>query len=190
MKQFIATAALMSFISASTLASAGPIFTCDISTKWLSLPCERAANVATHGSLDLYVMGYGYHFNRAEPESKHPLNAKSYGGGIGKHWTDGNGNEDLLFSFVFLDSHDHVEPVVGYARQWFTPSVLGGLAIGGGFAAVITARSDVLHYTPVPVVLPVASLRLNKASLMATFFPRIGNVATSSVVLVWARYEF
>lgn len=173
-----------------SLSYGSPVFSCDVGAEWVRSFCERAARVANHGTWDAYVLGYGYHFDRAKPEQVDPMNARSYGAGAGKHWTDAAGNEDLLFAFAFLDSHDHVEPVAGYARQWFTRPWLGGLQFGAGFAAAITARNDVLHYVPVPVVAPVASLRYRRASLMATVMPRFGKVASASVVLTWARYEF
>ncbi|WP_207004319.1 hypothetical protein [Trinickia mobilis] len=95
--------------------------------------------VATEGTWDLYITGYGWHIGGYTGESKAALNADSWGAGAGKHWTDEDGNEDILFAFVFRDSHDHPEPIGGYARQWYTPSVPGGLSLGGGFAG-LTAR--------------------------------------------------
>lgn len=177
------------FLSAS-LSYGSPVFTCDIHTSWVRSFCERAARVSDQGTWDVYVLGYGYHFDRTKSEQVDPMNSRSYGAGFGKHWTDASGNEDLLFAFAFLDSHDHVEPVAGYARQWYTRPVLGGLSLGAGFAAGFTARDDVLHYVPVPIVAPVASLRYRRASIMATVIPRFGGIASASVVLTWARYEF
>jgi hypothetical protein len=114
--------------------------------------------------------------------------------GVGKHWTDESGNEDILFAFafafVFRDSHDHPEPIGGYARQWYTPPVLGGLALGGGYFAGLTARDDILSYFPVPLALPVASLRYGKASAMGTVVPRIPGVNKGNVGFFWGRYEF
>jgi len=177
-------------LSTASFSYGAPVFTCDVGASWLRSFCERAARVSDQGTWDVYLLGYGYHFQRTKSPQVDPLNARSYGAGVGKHWTDASGNEDLLFAFAFLDSHDHVEPVAGYARQWFTPPVLGGLSLGGGFAAGITARDDILHYIPVPIVAPVASLRYRRASLMATFIPRFGGIASASVVLTWLRVEF
>src|SRR6202035_3339011 len=101
--------------------------------------------------------------------------------GVGKHWTDANGDEDILFAVTFSDSHKQVEPIVGFARQWFTNPVLGGLSAGGGFFAGFTARQDIAHYLPVPLVLPIASLRYRKASVMATLLPRLPGINAGDV---------
>ncbi|WP_240702465.1 hypothetical protein [Trinickia terrae] len=63
-------------------------------------------------------------------ESRATLNADSWGARAGRHWTDENGNEDILFAFVFRDSHDHPEPIGGYARQWYMPPVPLALPAG------------------------------------------------------------
>ncbi|HEY1609817.1 MAG TPA: antimicrobial peptide resistance and lipid A acylation PagP [Paraburkholderia sp.] len=190
MKSILRPCVAAGLLSTASFSYGSPVFTCDTDTSWLKSACERTGRVADQGSWDLYLFGYGYHFDRQKTEQEDPLNARSYGAGAGKHWTDASGNQDLLFAFAFLDSHDHVEPVVGYARQWYTPPVLGGLSLGAGFAAGITARDDILHYIPVPIAAPVASLRYRRASIMATVIPRFGGIASASVVLTWVRFEF
>lgn len=152
--------------------------------------CRRVARVATAGSWDLYLTGYAWHIDGYSDEQRHALNAKSWGGGAGKHWTDERGNEDILFAFVFLDSHVRPEPIGGYARQWFTPPVLGGLSVGGGFFAGFTARKDVMSYLPVPLALPVASVRYRRASVMGAFIPHIPGANKGDVAFFWVRYEF
>lgn len=174
----------------ASLSYGSTTFTCDVDTSWVRSLCERAARTADQGTWDLYVFGYGFHFDRTKSEQVDPLNARSYGFGMGKHWAESSRSEDLLFAFAFLDSHDHIEPVVGYAHQWFTPPVLGGLQLGAGIAAGVTARNDILHYIPVPIAAPVVSLRYRRASIMATVIPRFGNIASASVVLTWLRVEF
>jgi hypothetical protein len=162
---------------------------CDYKRDWLSAACERVMRVAREGTWDVYVTGYGWHIDGFDGR-RHELNPWSYGGGAGKHWTDANGNEDVLFALAFSDSHHNVEPIGGYARQWYTKPVLGGLQAGGGYFVGITARSDVAHYLPVPIALPIGSVRYKKASLMGTFIPRIPGLNDGDVAFFWGRYEF
>ena len=163
---------------------------CTFSSDFLQQSCQRVARVANDGTWDLYVTGYAWHIDGYGGERRKTLNQNAWGGGIGKHWTDENGNQDLLFAFAFMDSHDHIEPIAGYARQWFTPSVLGGLSIGGGFMAAITARNDVLHYVPFPLAAPVASIRYRRASVMGTFIPHVGQLNAGNLLFITGRYEF
>jgi hypothetical protein len=160
---------------------------CDYQHEWMSSACERVMRVAHDGTWDLYLTGYGWHIDGYDDEK---LNANSWGGGAGKHWTDANGNQDILFAFAFLDSHKNIQPIGGYARQWFTKPVLGGLSLGGGYFAGFTARSDIAHYLPLPLALPIGSLRYQRASIMATFIPRIPGINKGDVAFFWTRYEF
>lgn len=163
---------------------------CGEGQAWYAAGCRRVVRAATDGSWDLYLTGYGWHIDGYSDSHRAALNARSWGGGAGKHWTDANGNEDIVFAFVFLDSHDHLEPIGGYARQWYTTPVLGGLSLGGGYFVGATARDDVAHYVPLPIALPVASLRYRKLSAMGTFIPRLGGLNKGDVAFFWARYEF
>ncbi|CCD35859.1 Lipid A acylation protein PagP,palmitoyltransferase [Candidatus Paraburkholderia kirkii UZHbot1] len=125
--------------------------------------------VANDGTWDLYLTGYGWHIDGYDDSSN--LNANSWGDGAGKHWTDANGNQDILFAFAFLDSHKNIQPI-------------------GGYFAGFTARSDVAHYLPVPLALPIGSVRYQRASVMATFIPRIPGINKGDVAFFWGRYEF
>lgn len=163
---------------------------CGAGDGWYATGCRRVMRVADDGSWDLYLTGYGWHIDGYTDSHRASLNARSWGGGAGKHWTDANGNEDILFAFVFLDSHDHPEPIGGYARQWYTEPVLGGLSLGGGYFLGLTARDDVASYLPLPLALPVASVRYRRLSAMGTFIPRLGGLNKGDVAFFWARYEF
>jgi palmitoyl transferase len=152
--------------------------------------CRRATRVVQQGSWDLYLTGYGWHIDGYTSSYRTSLNARSWGGGAGKHWTDAGGAEDIVFAFVFLDSHDRLEPIGGYARQWYTRPVLGSLSLGGGYFIGVTARDDVLHYAPLPLALPIASIRYRKLSAMGTLIPRLGGLNKGDVAFFWMRYEF
>ncbi len=152
---------------------------------------EHVTKPYTQGSWDIYLLGYGWHSPAGySEERRQELNTWSYGAGAGKRWSDANGNEDLLYAFAFLDSHKKVEPIAGYARQWFTAPIGGVLSLGAGFTLAITAREDILHYFPLPIALPIISAKIKNASLMATVVPRIGSINRGTTVLAWARYSF
>ncbi|MGG1944461.1 antimicrobial peptide resistance and lipid A acylation PagP [Trinickia sp. NRRL B-1857] len=163
---------------------------CGDSDGFYAAHCRRVVRVVGEGSWDLYLTGYGWHIDGYTSSYRASLNARSWGGGAGKHWTDARGDEDIVFAFVFLDSHDHLEPIGGYARQWYTRPVLGGLSLGGGYFIGVTARDDVLHYAPLPLALPIASIRYRKLSAMGTLIPRLGGLNKGDVAFFWMRYAF
>lgn len=164
---------------------------CGASEGWIDSACRRVSHVSDDGAWDAYFTGYGWHFSGYGGAARRAeLNARSWGGGVGKHITDARGNEEIVFGMAFLDSHSHVQPIAGYARQWYTREV-AGMALGGGYFAGATARADILHYVPIPIVLPVGSLRFGKkASLMATLIPRIPGLNDGHVAFFWGRYSF
>jgi palmitoyl transferase len=188
MKKTLVKAAVIAIVVAPALIAKVGDAACNYSWNWMASACERVTRVAHDGTMDLYLTGYGWHIDGYDNASH--LNSNSWGGGAGKHWTDANGNEDILFAMAFSDSHKHVEPIAGYARQWFTNPLLGGLPLGGGFFAGITARDDFAHYLPVPLVLPIGSVRYRQTSIMATFIPRLPSANKGDVAFFWGRYEF
>src|SRR5579871_5043724 len=78
-----------------------------LGSQFIQSACAQIAKPYEDGSWDLYVTGYTWHTG-ATFRGKH-LNAEAYGGGLGKHWTDENGHQDLLYAFAFLDSHKDIE---------------------------------------------------------------------------------
>jgi len=51
-------------------------------------------------------------------------------------------------------------------------------------------HQDIAHYVPVPLLLPMASVRYRKASIMATLLPRLPGINVGDVAFFWGRYEF
>lgn len=188
MKTKLLKAVMVSMLCAPLAARADDSKECDFKRDWMSSACQRVMRVVHDGTWDLYVTGYGWHIDGFNDRSE--LNPWSYGGGAGKHWIDANGNEDILFAFAFSDSHHNFEPIGGYARQWYTKPVLGGLQAGGGFFVGVTARSDIGHYVPLPLALPIGSVRYRRASVMATIIPHIPGLNDGDVAFFWGRYEF
>ncbi len=154
----------------------------DSSPAWQSSVVGHVVQPYQDGSWDVYLTGCNWHTGATFSKTK--LNAKGFGGGMGKHWSDASGHQDMLYAFAFSDSYKHVQPVIGYARQWFTKP-MGPLSFGAGFTVGFTARSDMFHYLPLPMALPVFSMRVNKLSLMSTVIPR----RRGALGLIVARYE-
>ncbi|MCX8565549.1 MAG: palmitoyl transferase [Glomeribacter sp. 1016415] len=145
--------------------------------------CQHIVKPYQEGSWDIYLTGYAWHAGATF--SGKELNSRAYGGGVGKHWVDAKGHEDLLYAFAFIDSYKQLQPTVGYARQWFTKPI-GPILLGGGFTVGLTGREDIFRYLPLPVLLPIGSVRFKKFSLMSTAIPR----RKGALGLVWVRYQF
>ncbi len=151
---------------------------------------EHIMHTAREGASDLYISGYVWHApDGYTREDRQRLNARAYGGGFGKRRVNEHGHEESVYALVFLDSHDTPQPIAGYARQWFTPLIASSVSFGAGYTVALSARSDA-YYIPFPLVLPVATVRLNRFSLMTTGLPRIRWAVNikGSVLFVWGRY--
>ncbi len=152
---------------------------------------EHVLRPYEQGQWDIYMLGYGWHSpDGYSHQHRKELNQWSYGAGAGRRWVDENGHEDLLYAFAFLDSHKKIEPIAGYGRQWLTHPIGGMLSLGAGFTVAVTARADILHYVPFPIILPVVSAKVHRASLMAVILPRLGSISKGTTVLAWGRYSF
>jgi len=58
-------------------------------------------------------------------------------------------------------------------------------------ATFIVQRPDIASGVPIPVILPVASLKYRKATLMATYIPTVNNgINNGSVLFGFARFGF
>lgn len=112
-------------------------------------------------------------------------NEQPWGIGFGKHRYDAAGNWHALYAMAFLESHNDVEPIAGYAFQkiW-RPAA--GWRLGAGFTAGVTLRSD-YHYLPIPVLLPLASLEYGRLAIQSTYIP--GGHGNGNVLFTWLRWE-
>ncbi|WP_432722103.1 phospholipid:lipid A palmitoyltransferase [Jeongeupia wiesaeckerbachi] len=185
MKRWLATAA-------TTLALASPAQAdCGNMGEWLGSACSHVNKIADEGSWDLYLTGYTWHDPHTWTDEKlEELNAKAWGGGLGKRLVDENGNQDLLYGMVFSDSHEDPQLMLGYAKVWYWPST-SIVSVGAGYTVGLTSRADILNRIPFPYILPVLSLRVWRASLMGTFIPSLNSGLNSgNVGFVFGRYEF
>jgi palmitoyl transferase len=88
---------------------------------------------------------------------------------------------------AFRDSHYKPEYQVGYNWQHYW----GGedLKVGLGYTVFLFARADMLNYTPLPAILPLASLRYSRFEVMGTFVPGFGN-ANGNIAFFFGRLDF
>lgn len=130
-----------------------------------------------HG--DLYVPFYAWH-NRLYYDSDKIscYNEFPWGTGFGKSIWDERGNWQGLYAMVFLDSHKDVQPMAGYGYL-LTAHPTENSGVGLGFTLMMTARSDIMNYTPFPGILPLASIYYKNVMVLGAYVPgtrNIGNV--------------
>ena len=153
--------------------------------------CTKAAAAWDHGDNELIVTGYAYHLRSTYTEEKlKELNEHAWGGGWGRTITDPDGDTHTLFLFGFHESHNKVQWNLGYLYStYWGPQ--DGLQGGLGIAPFIVQRPDIASGIPIPVVLPIASLKYRKATLMFTYIPTVNNgINNGSVAFVFGRYAF
>lgn len=136
---------------------------------------DYARRILDEGDNVLYLSGYAYHDRGTySPEKIAEFNEAAWGAGFGRTLIDDKGNSNALFALAFLDSHSDVQAQVGYAREWrwhFAEHA----AVGAGFVAMLVSRADMFNNFPFPVILPLASIEVNRVALMATYIPKLSS---------------
>lgn len=146
---------------------------------WLRPACQYFVQLWTKGTTERYLSGYAWHNRYMYSRDRiKTYNELAWGGGLGKGLFDKDGDLHSLYALAFLDSHQNIEPVIGYS---FLKTIhFGNYAyVGGGFAVLVTSRPDIFHYTPIPGLLPWVSVSYRRVSLCATYIPgkkNVGNV--------------
>jgi len=156
--------------------------------EWVNKGCRRVVDTYSNGSNELLVSGYAWHMpwtwtadRRAEE------NENAWGAGWARSVEQPDGDTESVFFLVFQDSHRNAQFNLGYS--WTTywgerENVQPGL----GFTAMIIQRPDIASGVPVPVVLPLFTLRYQKVELLTTFIPTLGGgVNHGSVLYVFGR---
>ncbi|ATM95435.1 palmitoyl transferase [Yersinia frederiksenii] len=115
-------------------------------------------------------------------------NERPWGIGYGKYRYDEDNNWHAVYAMAFMDSHNEVEPIIGYGYQkMWIPGEMDGWRFGIGFTASITARHE-YHYIPIPLPLPLLSIEYNKFALQTTYIP--GTYNNGNVLFTWMRWQF
>jgi lipid IVA palmitoyltransferase len=144
------------------------------------------------GDTMLYLSGYAYHLRGVySEEDLKDTNEEAWGGGIGKVLIDEKNRAHELFLFASLDSHNHMQVLSGYMKQW-RHSFTDRLSAGAGFMVFIMSRPDIFHGIPFPGMLPVAIIEFRPFALLATYIPTVNKNTTGkgNVLFVFGRINF
>lgn len=161
---------------------------CGESSGWLDKSCRRVSQIWSEGQTDIYIPGYAYHLRSMYSAEKiASFNEHAWGFGMGKSIVDEDGDWQGLYAMAFLDSHNDVEPIAGYAYQKMLP-LSENWQVGGGFTAFLTSRSDTLKNFPVPGALPLVSLQYRQAALMMSYMP--GSKGNGNILFFFTRFRY
>ena len=107
-----------------------------------------------------------------------------FGLGVGRGRYDDKGDWRGVYVMGFQDSHFKPEWIVGYG--WKTHWQIGAESrVGLGYTAGVTTRTDYGNYTPVPLLLPIATLEYRNFSVEGAWVP--GGRHYGNVVLFWLK---
>lgn len=153
--------------------------------------------IATEGRWDISLTGYAYHSKNTYTDGQlQQLNAKAWGGGIGKIIRTESGNDESIYAMVFRDSSRHLQWSAGYSYQWIFPVTSTGLEVGAGLTAGVISRKDCFNRIPFPALLPLASIGSKDIKLMATYVPPIsiskgnGKKSKGNLALLFIKFAF
>lgn len=139
--------------------------------RWYDRAYQRLETTWREGKPELYLPLHTTHLRFAYSREKiESYNEDPRGIGMGKGMYDADGDWHGLYFVGFKDSNSKPEYAAGYGyRTFWNPA--GDLKLGLGYNAFITARSDIGHYAPIPLLLPVVSLGYKKFTLDTTYVP-------------------
>ena len=136
---------------------------------------------------ELYVPLHTWHNRSMYTADKiAEYNENPWGIGFGKYRYDADGDWHALYAMTFMDSHNRVEPIMGYGyEKIWRPSE--NWRLGAGFTAGMTARQD-YNYFPIPIILPLLSIEYRRFALQTTYVP--GGKGNGNILFTWARWQF
>jgi palmitoyl transferase len=186
-KLFVLSAA----IAASAWAGPASAMECADLWQWLNSACRTLADTYRNGDNAVLLSGYAWHTPWTwTAERRAEENANAWGGGVARTVEAPNGDTGIDYFLVFADSHNKPEYNLGYAwSTYWGPR--RGVQAGLGYTAMLIARSDIANGWPFPALLPLGSLRYDKATLFATYIPNFGGgINHGSVLYVFGMYTF
>jgi hypothetical protein len=152
-----------------------------------SRAADEVATTAREGTSEFYAPVHTYHMRWAYTQEKiDSYQENTFGLGYGRGRFDEKGNWHGVYAVGFQDSHFKPEWLAGYG--WKTYWNLGPeTKVGLGYTAGLTARSDLGHYTPVPVLLPIGSIDYRNVSLESAFVP--GGKGYGNILFFWLKWR-
>lgn len=174
------------------LATALPALAADTGLPgWLTRTIDEVTNevstTAREGTPEFYLPMHTYHMRWAYSREKiDSFQEDTFGLGYGHGRFDAKGNWHGLYVMGFQDSHFKPEWLAGYG--WKTYWHLDeNIKLGLGYTAGFTTRSDIGHYTPVPVILPIGSIDYRAASLETAYVP--GGKGFGNILFFWLKWH-
>jgi palmitoyl transferase len=154
---------------------------------WLQKSCRRLVDTYEQGSNELILSGYAWHTPWTwTAEKRAEENSAAWGAGWGRTVERENGDTDTVYFLVFDDSHHRPEYNLGYAWSTYWRS-RDSIQPGLGYTAMLVARNDIFNGWPFPALLPLASLRYDRFTLLATYIPSLGGVNNGSVFYFFGK---
>jgi palmitoyl transferase len=154
---------------------------------WFDRAKNEVVRTWDRGTTEYYATFRTWHLPWAYTEEQN----KQYqnwppGLGIGRGYYDEKGNWHGLVAIGFQDSHFKPEWAVAYGWKtyWQAPA---DVRVGLGYMAGLTARTDIGHYTPVPLILPAVSAEYGKLAIEGVYVP--GGRGYGNVLLMWAKWH-
>ncbi len=164
---------------------------CEAMWQWAGRQCQGLKAAWFQGRATWFFSGYSWHLPGTWSQDRlDELNSNAWGGGYGFARTDEHGDNYIWFALFFKDSHDNLQSQVGWAWLTYWPAV-SDVAVGLGYTAFIVQRPDIASGWPIPAILPVGSVKLGPAEVMASYIPKLnGGINHGDVLYLFARYQF
>lgn len=147
---------------------------------------QQVADTWHAADYELYIPINTWHNRNAYTvEQIDRFNEQPWGIGAGKYRYDEDGDWQGIYIMAFLDSQSKIEPIVGYGFQkvWHATN---NLKLGIGYTVGVTFRDD-YDYLPLPVLLPLLSVKYKEIALQTTYIP--GGEGHGNVLFTWLRWE-
>lgn len=148
---------------------------------------QRFATIIDEGDGEIYLPFRTHHLRFAYTREKIAgYEETPLGLGIGRGRENSAGNQEGLMAMGFKDSHSRPQWLVGYrwSKRW---QPMPDLRLDLGYTAFLTARSDIGNYTPIPGLLPMASVGYRKLDIEAAFLP--GGNGYGNILFFWAKWR-
>ena len=136
---------------------------------------------------ELYIPVNTWHNrNYYSAEKIASYNEQPWGLGLGKYRLDAEGDWHGIYAMAFLDSHNQIEPIVGFGFQkiWSPTDVI---RLGLGYTAGVTLRNNSNYLLPIPVVAPLLSIGYKDLAVQSTYI--IGGEGNGNVLFTWLRWR-
>lgn len=136
---------------------------------YFSKTWDGLKTIVVKGNTGLLVPVYTIHPAWDYPNRREE-NGYTWGGGISSNYIDDRGNRRIVYAMAFSDSHNDIEPFLGYA--WLSRWKLGTspLHLEAGYTLGLTFRAD-YDWLPIPAPLPLLGVGTDNLTFYGTYVP-------------------